>query len=174
MPLIRFDAQAAQASEVASDPWHLLAEADSVYASGDIIVSCARLLSQSEALLAHNGRIGVVLESGEGPEALVPFLPRLDLIVVNFPVFRDGRGFSSAALLRQRFHYRGELRATGDFLRDQIFFLLRVGFDAFECREPDALHAFAHAASSFSSVYQSSSDQRIPAFIRRADSANRS
>lgn len=173
MPLIRIDAEKNLASLVEHDPWQFLAEADCVHSSGDIVVSSARLLAQSEALLAHNGRIGVILQPTDGPQALVPFLPRLDLIVVNFPAFRDGRGFSSAALLRQRFHYRGELRATGDFLRDQIFFLLRVGFDAFDCREADSLSAFERAASSFSSVYQSSSDQRLPAFIRRADPFDR-
>jgi uncharacterized protein (DUF934 family) len=112
--------------------------------------------------------LGVLLAPEAEPEAVKPWLPRLSLIAIEFPVFRDGRGYSLAALLRQRLGFRGELRAVGDVLVDQLFYLKRVGFDAFALRadqEPDTAVA---ALSTFSEVYQSAADQPLPLFRRRA------
>jgi uncharacterized protein (DUF934 family) len=86
------------------------------------------------------------------------------------PKFKDGRAYSQARLLRERHGFRGELRATGDVLRDQFQFLLRAGFDAFEVKKPADAKVFAQAAARFSVFYQPSADGRPPALRRRAQS----
>ncbi|MEM8120240.1 DUF934 domain-containing protein, partial [Morganella morganii] len=78
--------------------------------------------------------LGVWLDADEEPESIAGDLDRFQVIAVNFPAFTDGRGFSSARLLRERYGYKGEIRAIGDVLRDQLFFMRRCGFDAYAIR----------------------------------------
>ena len=122
----------------------------------------------AHALKARDGGLGVWLEAGEEIEEIVADLDHFQVIALNFPAFTDGRHCSSAYLLRNRYGYKGELRAIGDVLRDQLFSYQRVGFDAFALRadkDPvDALKAFEE----FSEVYQASTDQPLPLFRRRA------
>ena len=92
---------------------------------------------------------------------LVPWLDHLSLVALVFPKFRDGRAYSQARLLRERYGYRCELRATGDVLRDQFQFLLRAGFDAFEVKKQADARVFAEAAARFSVFYQPSADGRV-------------
>jgi uncharacterized protein (DUF934 family) len=87
----------------------------------------------------------------------------LNLIVLEFPKFTDGRAYSQARLLRERLGYRGELRATGAVLRDQLPFLLRCGFDSFESDQPGFAEALAKARTLFSVVYQPTLDGRATA-----------
>ncbi len=98
------------------------------------------------------------LKSAESPEALGDDVHRLSVVVIEFPNFRDGRGFSWARMLRTRLNFTGEVRATGDFLFDQISYLHRVGFDAFEVRDGLTLETFKRALSEMSNVYQPSAD----------------
>lgn len=91
----------------------------------------------------------------------------LTLIAVHFPRFTHGRGYSIARLLRGRYGYTGELRAIGDVLRDQMFYLSRVGFDAFELRADQDPQQALHALRDFSEVYQASADRPVPLFRRR-------
>ena len=83
------------------------------------------------------GKTGVIWPNNRDVDDLVPYLDRLAVVALVFPSFRDGRAYSQARLLRERFHYRGELRATGQVLRDQFVFMLRAGFDAFEVQEAE-------------------------------------
>jgi uncharacterized protein (DUF934 family) len=107
------------------------------------------------------------LEPGDDPARVADRLAGAARVEVNFPAFADGRGYSIARLLRERYGYRGELRAVGDVLRDQIFYLSRVGFDAFLLREDqDAEEALA-ALHDFSEVYQASVERPQPLFRRR-------
>jgi uncharacterized protein (DUF934 family) len=99
--------------------------------------------------------------------ALGPDINRFKLIVLHFPKFTDGRAYSQARLLRGRMGYRGELRATGNVLRDQLPFLLRCGFDSFESEQPGFGEALAKARSVFSVVYQPTEDGRLPAWQLR-------
>jgi uncharacterized protein (DUF934 family) len=111
---------------------------------------------------------GVVLRGDDDPQPLVPDLDRLAVIAIEFARFSDGRGYSLARLLRSRYGYRGEIRAIGDVLRDQLYYLRRVGFDAFELRaDQDAAGALA-ALADFSESYQAAADQPVPLFRRRA------
>ena len=111
--------------------------------------------------------IGVWLAPTDEASALVDDLPSLDLIAVHFPKFADGRGYSTANLLRQRYGYTGELRAFGDIGRDQLFYLARVGFDSFLISEGRDAAAALSAFDDFPEVYQSANDQALPLFRRR-------
>jgi uncharacterized protein (DUF934 family) len=134
---------------------------------GDLLVPLALWRARKDELAARRGRNGVRLEPDEAPEAIVADLPSLALVAVSFPKFADGRGYSSARLLRSRYGYRGELRATGDVLRDQLLFLARSGFDAFELREGQDPHAALAAFGELTEQYQASFTEPVPLFRRR-------
>jgi uncharacterized protein (DUF934 family) len=153
----------------ANDPWTLLGDDAAVPETGDIVVSQTRFKAERETLLARNaGRLGVSVASADAVEEIADDVARLSVIFVEFPIFRDGRGYSSARLLRERFGYKGELRAIGDVLEDQIFYMLRCGFDAFEISAPDPDMIFARASKTFSAVYQPTADGLEPAHVLRA------
>ena len=108
---------------------------------GPVLVAKARWVSERTLLLARTAPLGLLLEGGASLDALAADLPRFDLMAVSFPKFSDGRAFSTARLLREKFGYRGELRAVGNVLSDQIPFMRRVGFDAFEVSHPPTRRA---------------------------------
>lgn len=110
---------------------------------------------------------GVLLAPTDDPAALAPHLSRVPLIAVDLPTFSDGRGYSIAALLR-RVGYRGELRAVGDVLVDQVFMLRRVGFTSFALRADQDEGAAVAALQTYSDAYQAAADQALPYFRRRA------
>ncbi|NWG47354.1 MAG: DUF934 domain-containing protein [Alphaproteobacteria bacterium] len=141
--------------------------ADTPLPEGDVIVPFARLLAEAETLLARNARLGVLVSPGEDVDALKPHLPRLALVALAFPAFRDGRAYSSARLLRTRYGFTGEIRAVGNVLRDQLFFMARVGIDAFEVEKAGDAAGFSAALGEFSHVYQPSTDGRRPVFALR-------
>jgi len=122
------------------------------------VVSLTRFLKEREALLARNTAFGVRLKSGESPALLGDDVQRLSLIVLEFPKFRDGRAFSWARMLRTRLGFTGEIRASGDFLYDQLAFMVRVGIDAFEVPEAITPDAFQRALSEMRLVYQPAAD----------------
>jgi uncharacterized protein (DUF934 family) len=128
----------------------------------DLIVPLALWRLRRDDLLHHTGGVGLWLDAGDDPEAIAPDLHRLDLVAIDFPKFSDGRGFSTARLLRERYGFAGELRAIGDVGRDQLAFLERSGFDAFALRDgvsaTDALAAFDEV----SVVYQPDARARVP------------
>ncbi len=157
--------------QIIDETWQLLpkdASLDDIRNSGDIIVPLALWVEHDRALLARDGGLGVWLDAGEEIEEIADQLQHFQVIALNFPAFTDGRHYSTAYLLRRRYGYGGEVRAIGDVLRDQLFALRRVGFDAFALRadkDPqDALQSFAD----FAEVYQASADQPLPLFRRRA------
>jgi uncharacterized protein (DUF934 family) len=98
---------------------------------------------------------------------LAPYLNRLALVVLVFPIFRDGRGYSQARILRERYGFTGELRATGQVLRDQFLFLLRAGFDSFEVTKEADAAVFVDSIRRFDVFYQPTGDGRATAFRRR-------
>ncbi len=107
------------------------------------------------------------LEPGDDPAKVAERLGSVARVEVNFPSFTDGRGYSIARLLRERHGYRGELRAVGDVLRDQIFYLSRCGFDAFLLREDQDAEQALTAFNDFSEAYQASVERPEPLFRRR-------
>jgi uncharacterized protein (DUF934 family) len=149
----------------AADDFTTLAPDVDPPAQGGVIVPFARWAEVGERLLNEGRKVGVRLTSADPVEALVPLLDRLSMVAVEFPIFRDGRGYSAAVLLRTRLGYRGELRAVGDVLVDQAWNLVRCGFDAFETKV--SADQFAASAHRFRHVYQASADDRPPAFVER-------
>ena len=136
-----------------ADTW-INAEADGDFpASGDVIVPFARLLKDWGELSARPGKLGLRLSNTDRPAALGTFLPKLAVIVLPFPAFNDGRAYSIARSLREM-GYRGELRATGNVLPDQLQFMLQVGFDAFEIGERFPLETWQKASRQMSLAYQ--------------------
>lgn len=124
-------------------------------------------LDHAHALKARDGGLGIWLESHEEIEAVADDLAHFKVVALNFPVFSDGRHYSTARLLRDRYGYKGEVRAIGDVLRDQLFFMKRCGFDAFALREDrDAIEAL-ESLRDFSETYQAATDQPLPLFRRR-------
>jgi uncharacterized protein (DUF934 family) len=134
---------------------------------GAVLISAARFLENPEALLRRAGKLGVVWPNNRDIDDLVPYLDRLAAVGLVFPTFRDGRAYSQARLLRERHGYRGELRATGQVLRDQFVFMLRAGFDAFDVKKESDAEAFALTAKRYSVFYQPTGDGRITALHRR-------
>ena len=114
----------------------------------------------------------VSLANTDPVEDLAPRADRLRLIVLNFPKFSDGRAYSQARLLRGRLGYRGELRATGNVLQDQVLFMLRCGFDSFESDQKGFSEALAKARTLFSVVYQPAEDDRATASLLRLSRRN--
>jgi len=110
----------------------------------------------------------VQLEPGESPVPLYDHLGQIELVLVNFPVFTDGRGFSYARDLRER-GYTGELRAGGHFIRDQLTYLKRCGFDAFQMANEEELEDALTSLTDFSEHYQAAIDQPLPLFRRRPE-----
>lgn len=137
-----------------------------------VVVPAARLLADAGELTGRSGRTGVIWPNNFPLAELAPHLDRLALIALVFPNFRDGRAYSQARLLRERYHFRGELRATGEILRDQFLFLQRAGFDAFDVRKPADAMAFAEAVARFSVFYQPAADGQLTAFRRRLARTN--
>jgi uncharacterized protein (DUF934 family) len=160
-------------TKIAADSWQRLERgADgslpAIPATGDIIVPLALWQAASGALLARSaGRLGVWLDSDEDPVQIADSLAAFGLIAVNFPQFTDGRGYSTARLLRDRYGYRGEIRAVGDVQRDQLLYLSRCGFDAFALKERRDPQAALAAFSDFSEAYQASVERPLPLFRRR-------
>jgi len=157
--------------EVVEDDWSVLRLDEGQTAEtvevpeGKIIVPLTVWQAQRETL-SQRGAIAVWLAPDEQAAAIKDDLDRLALVAVDFPKFSDGRGYSTAFNLRKRLNYTGELRAIGDVLRDQLWPLSRVGFDAFATRQDRSIHDALKGLTVFSETYQASVDQPLPLFRR--------
>ena len=135
---------------------------------GDVIFPLAVWQARKDEIVSRP-TIGLLLQPADRVEDVAGDLASFNLIAVNFPKFVDGRGYSTAALLRQRYGYTGELRAVGDVLHDQLFFMRRVGFDSYALKEGKSLdYAIAAGFKPFTEAYQGATDQAQPYFRRRA------
>ena len=140
---------------------------DTAIPDGDVLLPLVRFLEGAEPLLRRDGKVGVILPNNRDPDDLEPYLDRLALIALVFPTFRDGRAYSQARLLRERYSYDGELRATGQVLRDQFVFMMRAGFDAFEVKKDSDALAFEETIKRYSVFYQPTADGRFTALRLR-------
>ena len=154
-------------ARITTDLFVHVADGAELPGDGDILVSAQRLLEDPEALLKRAGKVGVIWPNNRAVDDLVPYLNRLAAVALVFPSFRDGRAYSQARLLRERHGYDGELRATGQVLRDQFVFMLRAGFDAFEVKKDADADAFAETVKRYSVFYQPTGDGRVTALNRR-------
>jgi uncharacterized protein (DUF934 family) len=143
---------------IVDDPWTPVADDAPIPESGAAIVSLNRWLGDIDALKARSAPLGLRLEAGESPEEIADEARHFDVIILNFPAFKDGRAYSYARMLRQTFGYKNELRATGEVLRSQLLFMHRVGFDAFEVDDRITPAVLAHELSRLTEKYQPSAD----------------
>jgi uncharacterized protein (DUF934 family) len=152
---------------VAEDNWTVLQMPVETIPQGNILVPLKYWLEQSAELDGQAGLVGVWLDSDEEVEALADDLAQLPVVALNFPKFVDGRGFSSARLLRDRYDYKGEIRAIGNVIQDQLFMLQRCGFSQYCLADNVDLEAAAKSLNDFSDSYQTAADQDQPLFKRR-------
>lgn len=142
------------------DPYTAAGGDDAALPSGAAVVSLNRFLRDRDILLARNAPVAVTLAPDESPDALAGDLDRVSAVFLQFPKFRDGRGYSWARMLRNRFGYRGEIRATGDVLRDQWLPMHRCGIDAMTVRDGVRLSDFLTALAEQTVFYQPAQDGR--------------
>jgi uncharacterized protein (DUF934 family) len=147
-------------NSVVEDPYFDATAAEAIPAKGAVIVTLEQWRAHREALLERGAPLGVRLHSDQSPELIAEDLAHFDLVALEFPKFRDGRAYSYARLLRERYAFAGELRAVGDVLMEQLLFMLRTGFDAFDVQEHDPLQAYRTALADFSVWYQPTGDGR--------------
>jgi uncharacterized protein (DUF934 family) len=158
--------QFVKANRVIADPYQRVLD-DAPLPDGPILLQADRFLADSAELAARAAPVGVLWPNNRKVADLVPHLDRLTLVALSFPTFKDGRAYSQARQLREQFGFQGELRATGDVLRDQYLFLVRAGFDAFEIKKDADVAIFTNPPARYSVFYQPAGDARTPALRRR-------
>lgn len=168
-------AQLIKNKAVVADTWQTLELAEGetpetiALPAGQVIFPFAVWQARKAEIQARGTPVGILLQPADAVEDIAGDLAHFAVIAVNFPKFVDGRGYSTASLLRQRYGYSGELRAVGDVLHDQLFFMQRVGFDAFALKDgKNAAHAIEQGFAPFGDAYQVSTTQPQPYFRRRA------
>lgn len=152
--------------QIVEDGWRLIADELAIPA-GDVIIPLDRWLSERANLSERGGKIGVVIDGAAKLEELAGNLKRFDLIALDFAKYGDGRCFSHARLLRERFGYSGELRAIGQVTKDFLFFMRRCGIDSFAVRDDKNIEDALKAFSEFSVKYQTAADQAPPIYRLR-------
>jgi uncharacterized protein (DUF934 family) len=158
MPLLK------HGSPVGEDAWTVVADDEGLPADGAVVISWDRYRRERDTLLGRNAPLGLAIPNDADVQELGADANRFGAIFLRFPKFNDGRAFSQARLLRERLGFAGELRATGDVLRDQVLFMLRCGFDALEFADAAAFDA---AVAEFTTFYQPTADGRATALQRR-------
>lgn len=153
--------------KLATSPFSDVSAAEAIPATGAVIVSLEQWQAQRAALLERGTPLGIKLRSDQSPELIAADIGHFALVALEFPKFRDGRAYSYARLLRERFGFKGELRAVGDVLLEQLFFMLRTGFDAFELESAEPLRDYQTALADFSVWYQPTGDGRPTAMQLR-------
>ena len=156
MPLIKD-------SQIVEDNWTHLADDAQLAAGAWPIVSLERWQAERERLMEAGVPLGLRLRSDQSPRQIADELEHFAVIALAFPKFTDGRPYSSARLLRERYGFAGELRAIGNVLRDQALFMVRCGFDAFEVEDDTALDAWRAALTRISVRYQATADGGLSA-----------
>jgi uncharacterized protein (DUF934 family) len=164
MPLLK-------SGKIVDDVWAFVEDGHELSPGGCITVSLGRFLSEHEQLLHRNRTIGVRLAVSDDPALLAPYLDQIHLVELQFPKYTDGRAFSQSQMLRRRYGYKGEIRAIGQVLRDQLRLMIRSGFDAMQVDDPEitanAEGVYDISATEFSEFYQSASDVSETIFMKR-------
>jgi uncharacterized protein (DUF934 family) len=154
MPLVK-------GGRIVTDDFIRVEDGTELPATGKVLVPAARFLADHSEYIGRDGAVGVIWPNDKNIAELAPHLDKIALVALVFPAYKDGRAYSQARLLRERYGYGGELRATGQVLRDQFMFLLRAGFDSFDVvKEADAA-AFGETAKRYSVFFQPTGDGRM-------------
>ncbi len=155
---------------LAADDYLTILDGGAIPESAPVLINAARFLEGAAELTRRNAPIGVIWPNDRRVSELEPYLERLALIALVFPSFRDGRAYSQARQLREHYGYKGEMRATGEVLRDQLHFMVRAGFDSFAVKKEADANAFVESVNRYSVFYQPSGDNRtIAAQLRRSN-----
>jgi uncharacterized protein (DUF934 family) len=154
MPLVK-------AGKIVADTFVRVEDGAPIPEEGAVLVPAARFLADAAELAQRNAPVGVIWSNDRNVAELAPHLDKLALVALVFPTFKDGRAYSQARLLRERYGYRGEMRATGQVLRDQFVFLLRAGFDTLDVVKQADAEAFEEAAKRYSVFFQPTGDGRV-------------
>ena len=160
MPLIKD-------GRLAEDSWVHLDDEATLSPEVRPIVSLERWQAEHATLRQRNAPLGIRLKSDQSPAEIADDIAQFAVIALDFPKFTDGRAYSAARLLRERYGYTGELRAIGNVLRDQFLFMQRCGFDSFEVEDAKAAEAWADSIAAISIAYQPGADARRPAIALR-------
>ena len=152
---------------IVEDTYRRIADDAPMPAQGAVLVSADRLIADADDLIGRAAPFGVIWPNNRKVSELAPFLDSLAAVALVFPAFRDGRAYSQARLIREHYGFAGELRATGQVLRDQFMFMLRAGFDAFEVTKDTDAAAFADVLHRYSVFYQPTGDGRPTALRAR-------
>jgi uncharacterized protein (DUF934 family) len=153
--------------KLVADSFADAARAAAIPPAGAVIVNLEQWQAERAALLARGTPLGIRLHSDQSPDVIAADVAHFAVVALEFPKFRDGRAYSYARLLRERYGFKGELRAVGDVLLEQLFFMIRVGFDAFELSSADPLRDYQTALADFSVWYQPTGDGRPTAIQLR-------
>jgi uncharacterized protein (DUF934 family) len=156
-----------KAGRVIDDPFVRVLDDAPLPEGVPILLPAARYLADELELASRMAPTGILWPNNRKISELAPYLDRLALIGLIFPNFRDGRAYSQARQLREHYGFRGEMRATGEVLRDQFLFLIRAGFDAFEVKKDTDAAAFASAVARYSVYYQPTGEARLSALQER-------
>ncbi len=140
------------------DDWTIVEDDQAVNEAGAAIVTLERWLSEGETLSTRNQPIGVALRNDQSPSQLIDDLDAISLVQLDFPAYTDGRAYSAARLLRQRYGFKGEIRAVGNVLRDQYPLMLRCGFDAFVVSDGIDIEAWKTSRDVIKNAYQSAAN----------------
>jgi uncharacterized protein (DUF934 family) len=153
--------------KIVEDNWLHLDDEAADLVLGDITVTLARWQAEHESLVKHDGNLGLRLSGDDPLEEIIPDLDKFELVVLNFPAFTDGRCYSFARLLRDRYDYKGEIRAQGDILHDQLFYMSQCGINSFEMANSHRLSDAMAAFDDFSESYQTTVLKPDPLYRRR-------
>lgn len=157
-------------AQVVNDNWQLLTietTLDEVSAQDNVILPLSLWLENKSLLENRQEKTGVWLNSAEEIESIAENVTTIPLIALEFPSFTDGRHYSSARILRERYHYQGEIRAIGDVLKDQLFAMHRCGFNSFVIKQGKDINNALLGLTDFSETYQAAVIQPLPLFKRR-------
>ena len=155
--------------QITEDRFHVLSDGDAPDSESSILVPASRFLADPESFLTRNAPTGLLWPNDRRVSDLAPHLHRLSVVVLTFPTFRDGRAYSQARQLREQYQYGGELRASGEILRDQFLFLIRAGFNSLDVKKPSDADAWAQTVSRYTVFYQPTGDSRETATLQRRD-----
>ena len=143
--------------QIIEDSWTHVADSDEI-TTGDITVSLSRWKKEKAELGDHQGNVGIRISPADTVEDIATDLNNVKLVAVEFPAFTDGRAFSHARILRSRYGYEGEIRAIGNYMPDQVFYLTRVGVNAFQLENPKELQLALSTMNDFTVKYQASTN----------------
>jgi uncharacterized protein (DUF934 family) len=160
MPLVK-------GGQIVADRYVRILDDAPIPATGGVLVPAERFLADAAEFAARQGETGVIWPNNRDIDELGPHLDNLALVALVFPKFQDGRAYSQARILRERLGFRGELRATGQVLRDQFVFMLRAGFDSLEVKKDADAQVFGTVTKRYSVFYQPTGDGRLTAFRQR-------